>query len=259
MTLAYAFCCVPTAPIRAEPRHSAEQVSQLLFGEQALISDINQHGWARITCEHDGYSGFAKIGQLQQVDMRKYYKPQKYYTIAGAAILNQDVATALPIGSSLPLLTGRQFPWFDFGSFNGKKVILPEQPLSGSEICTLALQLLGTPYIWGGRSSFGIDCSGLSQLAYKLGGVALPRDASQQIHQGEQIGFLEEVLPGDLAFFDNEDGKITHVGILLSSDSILHATDSSGCVVIDSIDSIGIVSRRHRKRTHNLRLIKRMV
>ena len=116
---------------------------------------------------------------------------------------------------------------------------------------------LNAPYLWGGKTPFGIDCSGFTQMVYKLNGHKLLRDASQQATQGEALSFIEESEPGDLAFFDNEEGIINHVGILLNSTTIIHATESSGCVVIDSIDNNGIISRKKRMRTHNLRLVKR--
>ena len=114
---------------------------------------------------------------------------------------------------------------------------------------------LNSPYLWGGKSSFGVDCSGFTQQVFKLMGIGLPRDAYQQVSTGETVDFLQLACCGDLAFFDNENGDITHVGILLSSNSIIHA---SGYVRIDTIDHLGIINILTGKRTHNLRIIKRM-
>ena len=119
----------------------------------------------------------------------------------------------------------------------------------------VAKQFLGTAYLWGGRSVFGIDCSGFVQMVFKLFNYKLPRDAYQQAEMGEAIGFLAEAKPGDLAFFDNEQGKITHVGILLSPHQIIHA---SAVVRIDPIDQAGIVSSSTGLRTHQLRTIRRI-
>ena len=121
---------------------------------------------------------------------------------------------------------------------------------------SIAKQFLGTSYLWGGRSVFGIDCSGFVQMVFKLFNFKLPRDAYQQAEMGEAIGFLAEAKPGDLAFFDNEQGKITHVGILLAPDVIIHA---SAIVRIDPIDQAGIVSSSTGLRTHQLRTIRRIV
>jgi gamma-D-glutamyl-L-lysine dipeptidyl-peptidase len=115
---------------------------------------------------------------------------------------------------------------------------------------------LNSPYLWGGKTPFGIDCSGFTQMAYKLAGIKLRRDAWQQAEQGHTINLLEETEPGDLAFFDNDEGNIVHVGIILRDHKIIHA---AGKVRIDSIDHYGINNKELKKYTHKLRLIKRMV
>ena len=118
-----------------------------------------------------------------------------------------------------------------------------------------AQKFLGAPYIWGGRSLFGIDCSGLVQLCARAAGKLLPRDASQQVQEGELVYFLPEIQPGDLAFFGNEDGKIVHVGIMLDSERIIHA---SGKVRIDYLDQTGIFNKERNEHTHRLQVIKRL-
>lgn len=117
-----------------------------------------------------------------------------------------------------------------------------------------ALRYLETPYLWGGRTRCGIDCSGFSQAVYQSMGIALPRDAWQQAEQGEVVGFLQEAVCGDLAFFDNEEGRITHVGVMLNAAEVIHA---SGKVRIDPIDNQGIINGDTGVRTHRLRVIKR--
>ena len=118
-----------------------------------------------------------------------------------------------------------------------------------------AYMYINSPYLWGGRSPFGIDCSGFTQVVYKLCGIRLKRDASQQAEQGTTIKSLEESTPGDLAFFANGTEKITHVGILLPQHKIIHA---SGKVRVDKIDPQGIFNEDKNTYTHNLRLIKRI-
>ncbi|NTW32657.1 MAG: C40 family peptidase, partial [Bacteroidetes bacterium] len=119
-----------------------------------------------------------------------------------------------------------------------------------------AYMYLDAPYLWGGRSPFGIDCSGFVQMVYKLIGIRLPRDASQQASQGTTINFLSEAVPGDIAFFDNEDGIIVHTGIIINNGQIIHA---SGRVRIDNLDHEGIFQVKTKKYTHKLRLIKRII
>jgi cell wall-associated NlpC family hydrolase len=121
-------------------------------------------------------------------------------------------------------------------------------------ISKAAMFYLDAPYLWGGRSVFGIDCSGFTQMVFKQFGIRLKRDAWQQAEQGELLGFLQESRAGDLAFFDNEDGRITHVGIMLNNQQIIHA---SGKVRIDSIDAQGIYNTELNRYTHKLRILKR--
>ena len=118
-----------------------------------------------------------------------------------------------------------------------------------------ALLYLNAPYLWGGRTHFGIDCSGFTQMVYKLNGHKLLRDASQQATQGEPLSFIEESEPGDLAFFDNEEGTITHVGIMMADHHIIHA---HGQVRIDHMDHTGIYNAELKKHTHKLRVIKKI-
>ena len=115
---------------------------------------------------------------------------------------------------------------------------------------------LNSPYLWGGRSPFGIDCSGFTQMVFKLNGIKLPRDAYEQAEIGKTLNFIEETQKGDLAFFDNEEGKIIHTGIIIDKNKIIH---SSGKVRIDNLDHYGIFNAETGKYSHNLRLIKKVV
>ncbi|MDQ6814562.1 MAG: C40 family peptidase, partial [Bacteroidota bacterium] len=140
--------------------------------------------------------------------------------------------------------------------YDGLILKASENSMNTGLLNKIAVTFINTSYLWGGRSVFGIDCSGFSQLVFKCLNIPLLRDASQQATQGDEVGFLQEAKPGDLVFFDNNAGKITHVGILLNADTIIHA---SGKVRIDTIDNLGIINTDTKKRTHKLRLIKRIV
>ncbi len=120
----------------------------------------------------------------------------------------------------------------------------------------LTYRYLNTPYLWGGKSSVGIDCSGFTQQVFKILGIPLLRDAYQQATQGEAVNSLVEATCGDLAFFDNEQSRITHVGIMIDNKTIIHA---SGYVRIDKIDEEGITHSITGKRTHKLWGVKRMI
>jgi cell wall-associated NlpC family hydrolase len=138
-------------------------------------------------------------------------------------------------------------------TFEGKK-ISGKKPKA--HLISTALLYLNSPYLWGGKTPFGIDCSGFTQMCYKLNGYKLLRDASQQATQGEPLSFIEESEPGDLAFFDNAEGAITHVGIIMDDNYIIHA---HGKVRIDRLDHSGIFNYETKGHTHTLRVIKRIV
>ncbi len=249
-------CVVPVAPIRAEAAHRSEQTSQLLFGE---ICELLEHtkDFLRIRSVYDDYEGWCQPTQLTEIFGGEL--DQQIHLLAAdwvntITVNNQKMN--IPFGSSLTLLQNGKgnFGKYEI-SYSGSIINLKESIIDETNIKNYAYKFLNTPYLWGGRSVFGVDCSGFCQVVFKCTGVHLLRDAYQQATQGEAVGFLQEVRCGDLAFFDNEEGKITHVGILLDSNTIIH---SSGKVRIDAIDNLGIINTELGKRTHNLRIIKRV-
>ena len=124
------------------------------------------------------------------------------------------------------------------------------------EIIEVANSYLSTPYLWGGKSPFGIDCSGFTQIVYKINGIPIPRDASEQVNLGDSRNFIDEAQAGDLAFFDNEEGHVIHVGIVLEGRKIIHA---SGEVRIDKLDHQGIFNIDKKIYTHKLRVIQNII
>jgi len=256
MVLSYSFCNVSVLPLRKEPSHRSEQVSQLLFGERAEILEVNEAGWARIHTEWDQYCGWCRASQLEQVSKKDYAKERKFLSADNQGKLRfEDSELWLPAGAEFG--KGKQTIGTLSGKFKGSKQEIAALQVSGDALRAAVLLYLHAPYQWGGRSLAGIDCSGLVQMAYKLCNRKLPRDASMQALEGTAVDFLQHARAGDLAFFDNEEGRINHVGMLLDHQTIIHATETSGRVVIDSIDGGGIISKSLRKRTHNLRMVKR--
>jgi gamma-D-glutamyl-L-lysine dipeptidyl-peptidase len=246
--MSYAVCCVPVAPIRTAPDHRTEMTSQLLFGEHCTINDNDKTGWVKITCKADGYVGWCQLPHVKQISEEEY----SFTAMAVAAdwvneISYNNQAMFVPLGSLL---------WAEKNNIEFLcDVWYPAKIKRNEETITeIVFKFLNTAYLWGGRSVFGIDCSGFSQAVYKFLNIALLRDATQQATQGELVNFLQEARCGDLAFFDDEEGKIIHVGILLNNYQVIHA---SSRVRVDKIDNEGIINSDTGERAQRLRIIKR--
>lgn len=264
----YAACCVPVSALRATPGHRSEMVTQLLFGECCQVTEVQADGWAKVVCTYDQYEGWclsSQITAIDQEDLRAVHPGlsadlRDVHSGLSADWIN-DISynghpMHIPLGSSLTLVRNGKGSWRKNELRYAGNVWEPtaHKPDTKS-IRSKALMYLNTPYLWGGKSVFGIDCSGFTQSVYRFFQVPLLRDAAQQATQGDIVGFLQEARAGDLAFFDNEEGRITHVGILLSDLEIIHA---SGKVRIDRIDNQGIINGDTGKRTHTLRIIRRL-
>ena len=252
--MSFGVCIVSISPMRKEPSHTSEMVSQLLFGEFVEILEP-QKTFTKIRCLYDDYDGWVQSSQLDAITkLVAGFKPIGYtYKHKSKAIIKDEklyLSVATPVYHTIP--TKR----FDL-IYDQPMIWNSEEDLKDDYIIkSIALLYINTPYLWGGKSSSGIDCSGFTQQVMKLLNIKLKRDAYQQAEQGTAIGFLAETICGDLAFFDNEEGRITHVGILLTPETIIH---SSGRVRIDKIDHMGIVNSDTGERTHKLRIIKRFL
>lgn len=239
-------------PVRKEPDDRAEMVNQLLFGEGIQIME-KRNNWTRIKSLWDNYGGWIDTKQFTPADESLFQEQVKTPFCADLVhmcSLPDDSAQSIVLGSCLPSLRDGVLDWGSLQyKFDGD-VQAPQ--LSRDFLMEQALHYLHAPYLWGGRSPFGIDCSGFTQMVYKMMGIQLKRDASQQAKQGRTLSFIEEAQTGDLAFFDNAEGKIIHVGIMMENHHIIHA---SGKVRIDKIDHQGIFNVDTGKHTHKLRLI----
>lgn len=253
--MSFVACIVPAAPLRKEEAHRSEMVSQLLFGEIAEVLETGKL-FARVRCLYDVYEGWCQLSQLTVIDDERVQNHTELLTAQRETLIRcNDQPMYLSIGSSLGLLAGgnAKIGPYEFG-FDGTPYDPSTAMISGDALKEVAFRYLNTPYLWGGRSVAGIDCSGFVQQVFRFFQQPLPRDAYQQATTGEVVGFLQEANCGDLAYFDNEEGRITHVGILLNNDTIIH---SSGKVRIDKIDNMGIINGDTGERTHRLRIIKR--
>ena len=231
-------CNVSVAPLRAENSHQSEMVSQLLYGEKVEIIEENGD-FSKIKMDFDAYEGWVDAKQISKISEEDFAQKNSRILTEDFEIFNFKVGKILlSIGSEIPS--------------DGEKPLLEATNQSVSET---ALRFLNVPYLWSGRSFFGIDCSGFTQIVFKVHGIQLPRDAHQQAEMGQVLDFVEESEPGDLAFFENQEGVISHVGIMLNDQKIIHA---SGKVRIDLLDSMGIFNKDLGKHTHKLRFVKRI-
>jgi len=246
----YGICNLSIVPLRAEPADTSELVSQVLYGEHFKVLEQRKK-WSKIRIAFDKYEGWIDNKQYVEVTEDIYKEKHNEDLILSSDLVefitNDSLLMPIPIGAVLnPLsLLGHQYDG------NTVNKIFPKE-----HIIKTSYMYLGAPYLWGGKTPFGIDCSGFTQMVYKLNGYRLLRDASQQATQGEALSFIEESEPGDLAFFDNEEGNIIHVGIIMENNYIIHA---HGKVRIDRIDHSGIFNVETNRHTHRLRVIKKII
>lgn len=252
----FGICNLAIIPLRAEASDRSEIVSQVLFGEHfEVLEELKQ--WSKIKMQYDRYEGWIDSKQYQKISEGDCAQLSKDSIVLSGDLVEYITAKSnllmpIPLGASLSFLNHSEINTGQF-EFEGMRTsgVKPKQNLVQT-----AFMYLNAPYLWGGKTPFGIDCSGMTQMVYKLNGYHLLRDASQQSTQGEALSFIEESEPGDLAFFDNEEGKIIHVGIIMENNYIIHA---SGKVRIDRLDHLGIYNAESNKHTHKLRVIKKII
>tara|TARA_Y100000766_G_scaffold280936_1_gene291588 strand:- start:904 stop:1677 length:774 start_codon:yes stop_codon:yes gene_type:complete len=252
----YGITELSVVPGRAEASDKSEMVTQLLFGDTfSIIESSNK--FIKIKLQYDNYECWICKKQYLSIKKEEFLKISNsaYYSTTDLVQVISYKNKLLPIvqGSSLPNYKDKKFTIGNQKiNFEGN-ISSPKKIGTKDKIVEDALMYLNAPYLWGGRSPFGIDCSGLTQIVYKVNNVVIPRDASQQAELGVGYSFLEEAEAGDIAFFDNEEGKINHVGILIDKNRIIHA---SGKVRIDALDHQGIFNKETNSYSHKLRIIK---
>ncbi|APY07318.1 hydrolase Nlp/P60 [Winogradskyella sp. J14-2] len=247
----YGVCNLGIVPIRLEPTDTSEMVTQALYGDFFKVLEQRKK-WSRIRFAYDKYEGWIDNKQYVEIEEEQYNQLDNSDVFLSKDLIQyvSDTSNSLypiPLGSDLNCLSLLN------QKFEGNKISGKSKK---TNIIETAFLYLNAPYLWGGKSPFGIDCSGFTQMVYKLNGYHLLRDASQQSTQGTALSFIEESEPGDLAFFDNAEGDIIHVGIIMKDNYIIHA---HGKVRIDRLDHSGIYNIDKNTHTHRLRVIKKII
>ncbi len=254
-------CNLSVIPVRVEASEKSEMVTQILFGELFTISE-QKGSWSHVRLIYDNYEGWVDTKMISPIEEEIFHGLN--YAECGHTRDLIEVVKVVSTGQLFPVLLGSSIrnikdKIFSIGNqryeFGGELSPSPPSP-DKNGIMEMAQSLIHAPYLWGGCTPFGIDCSGFTQLVFKTNGIKLLRDASQQATQGEAVTFVSKAQAGDLAFFDNEEGIITHVGIVMGEGKIIHA---SGKVRIDKIDHQGIYNEGLKQYSHKLRLVKRII
>jgi len=253
----YGICNLSNIPLREAADNTSEMISQVLFGDHYKVLQENKQ-WLKIKLNFDNCEGWIDAKQFLEISKEYFDKLTKSDFITSNEMVdfiedNQNHLLPIILGSRLPFYSGKSFDIYNQKfSFDGNTTGLKS---SKKAIINTAFTYLNSPFLWGGKTPFGIDSSGLTQMVYRLNGYKLLRKASEQATQGEVLSFIEESEPGDLAFFDDNEGEIIHAGIILANNHIIHA---SGKVRIDRLDHSGIYNADLKKHTHKLRVIKKI-
>lgn len=256
----FGVCRLSVIPVRSEPSDTSEQVTQLLFGDHySVTASSPDHKWLRIIIHFDQYTGWISANQHQSIS-KEYFdhinnSEFKITIDLTASLLYNKSPLIVLLGSIIPISSAELFKMEEQFAFNGETKNMGLKR-DFEYLRTIAQKYLNTPYQWGGKSPFGIDCSGLTQMVFKICGYRLLRDASQQATQGRAVDQFSEIKPGDLVFFKNENDKVSHTGIVIGPERIIHA---SGKVRIDQLTPEGIVNSESRNITHRFSHVRRIL
>lgn len=256
----FGVCRLSVVPVRAESSDKAEQVTQLLFGDHyEVINEDKDRQWVWIRVNYDQYEGWIDVKQHHAIS-KEYFEylnhaEFKITTDVTSSILYNKSRQLILMGSMIPISSSELFKMEEQFAFIGEAKNLG-QKRDFEFMRTTAVKYLNSPYLWGGKSTFGVDCSGFTQMVFKICGYRLQRDSGQQALHGRPVAAAHEAKPGDLAFFAGAKGKINHVGILLEKDKIIH---SSGKVRVDSFSEEGIINQDSKVITHQFSHLRRIL
>lgn len=248
----YGICHLSIVPLRASPSHDSEMTSQFLYGEHFRILEERAQ-WSRVRNAFDDFEAWIDKKQYKKIEEAEFYSLEENDVQLSSDLIEyitDENALLMPVvlGSALNFLKRLGH------SYEGE--IAKTFGKSKESLIDTAILYLNSPHMRGGKTPFGIDCSGLSQIVYKLNGHKIKRTAAEQARQGEALSFIEESEPGDLAFFDDNEGVINHVGLMMKDNYIIHV---DGKVRVDRIDHSGIFNSEIKRHTHKLRVIKKII
>lgn len=255
----YGSCRLSVVNVRVKPLDGAEVTTQLLFGDiYRVIKYTEDQKWAHIQLYQDEMTGWIDYKQHHYISQAYFeYLQTVEYRISleiSAYLLINRRSIPIVLGSIVPITDQQLFPEEQPVAFTGESKRV-HQRRDHEFLIEVSKRYLGAPYMWGGKSPFGIDCSGFTQMVYKICGYNIKRDSWQQAMMGTEVNWAER-FTGDLAFFSNTQGKIIHVGIMLPDSKIIHA---SGEVRVDECTEKGIVHHQTKTLTHILSHIKRII
>lgn len=255
----FGVCRLSIVPVRAEAADKAELVTQLFFGEHyEVLSGSKDKKWLKIRIYFDQYEGWIDAKQHHAITKEHFdyinRADFKITTDITTSILYNKNPLTIVMGSVIPISGSELFKMEEQFAFNGESKSMGQK--RDAEFLKLTAQkYLNSPYQWGGKSPFGIDCSGFIQMVFKINGYKLNRDTAQQVKQGKPVE-IKDAAMGDLVFFRNKEDKVSHVGMIISNDKIIHA---SGKVRIDPFNEKGILHSDTKVYSHASPSVRRIL